>query len=69
MEIRYTAHSEEQIKERKLEKVWVEETIRYPDKTASLGKKYFVIKRLNGGILKVVYVKESYIKVITAHWL
>ena len=29
MKVRYTAHSEEQIKERKLEKVWIEETITF----------------------------------------
>ncbi|MBI2580181.1 DUF4258 domain-containing protein [Candidatus Woesearchaeota archaeon] len=69
MELQYTAHCEEQIAERKLEKVWVEETIRYPDKTERTGKKYYVTKKLNGGTLRVVYIKEKYIKVITAYWL
>jgi len=37
MDITYTHHAEDQIKERKVEKVWVEETIKYPHITV-----YFV---------------------------
>jgi len=69
VEIRYTLHAEEQIKERKFEKVWVEETIKFPDKTKHFGKRYYVQKKLNGIILKVVYIKQKYIKVITTHKL
>ena len=68
MEIRYTLHSEEQITERKIEKVWVEETTRYPDKISVIGKKHYAIRKINGGVLKVVYVKEKYIKIITVYW-
>ncbi|MBI2663895.1 DUF4258 domain-containing protein [Candidatus Woesearchaeota archaeon] len=68
MEIRYTFHSEEQIKERKIEKVWVEETIKHPDETEKEGKnKYYARKTLNGITLEVVYVKEKYIKVVTVY--
>jgi len=67
MEIKYTLHSEEQIKERKFEKVWIEETIKRPDHTNHFGNKYYVSKKLNGLTIEVVYVKEKYIKVITTY--
>ncbi len=69
MEIVYTLHAEEQLDERKIQKVWVRETINYPDKTEREGRKYYVIKKLNGRTLKVVYVKERYIKVITTFYI
>ncbi len=67
MEIIYTLHAEKQIKERKFEKVWVEESIKRPDVTRRLGHKYYVSKKLNGLTIEVVYVKERYIKVITVY--
>lgn len=65
----YTLHAEEQIIERKIEKVWVEETIKFPDITKRDGSKFYVTKKLNGKTLKVVYVKEKYIKVITTFFI
>ncbi len=65
VEIRYTHHAEVQIERRKLEKVWIEEAIRSPDITKEEGDKFYVIKKLNGITIKVVYVKVNYIKVIT----
>lgn len=65
MDINYTLHAEEQIKERRIEKVWIEETIKFPDQTKRLDNKHYVVKKLNGITLKVVYVKQRYIKVIT----
>ena len=68
MRIVYTKHAVLQMEKRKLEKVWIEETIKYPDKTEREGmKKYYASKKLNGITLEVVYVKESFIKVITAY--
>ncbi len=69
MDMYYTRHAEYQIKERKIEKVWIEETIKAPDKTEKEGNKFYVVKKLNGRTLKVVYVKERYIKVVTMFWL
>lgn len=57
MDIFYTNHAEMQINERKIQKVWVEETIKRPDLTKNLGNKFYVTKKLNGKTLKVVYVK------------
>ena len=69
MEIRYTFHAEEQINKRKIEKIWIEEAIKSPDVTKHHGHKYYVIKNLDGRTLKVIYVKEKYIKVITSLFL
>ena len=69
MDIIYTLHAKEQIKERKILKIWIEETIKSPDTTKCRDNKYYVIKKLNGRTLKVVYVKERYIKVITSHFI
>ncbi len=59
MDIKYTLHAEEQIKERKLEKVWIEETIKYPHSTEREAQKYYATRKLNGRTLRVVYVKKS----------
>ena len=69
MEIIYTLHANEQINERKLSKVWVEETIKSPDEIRHKGNKHYATKKLNGNTLRVVYVKESYIKVITSYFV
>lgn len=68
MRIVYTKHADMQIGKRKLEKVWVEETIKYPDLTEKEGKnKFYASKKVNGITLEVVYVKERFIKVITVY--
>ena len=69
MQIIYTKHAEFQIEDRKIQKVWVEETIKAPDKVKRNVNKYYAVKKLNGETLKVVYVKERYIKVITSFFL
>ena len=69
MDIIYTKHAELQIEERHIEKVWVEETIKAPDELRTSGIKHYAVKKLNGNTLKVVYVKEKYIKVVTSFFL
>ncbi len=69
MKIAYTAHAEEQIKERKVVKLWVEEAVISPDKIEHHGHKYYNIKKLNGKTIKVVFVKERYIKIITCYFI
>mgnify|MGYP001602563934 CR=1 FL=1 len=66
MYINFTLHAAEQIKERKIKRIWIEETIAAPDRTTRVNHKFYVIKKLNGKTLKVVYVKEKYIKVVTS---
>mgnify|MGYP001608060651 CR=1 FL=1 len=68
MNIVYTAHAEDKIRDRKFKKVWIEEAIKYPDETIREGKnKYYTVKKLNGITIEVVYEKERYIKVITVY--
>ncbi len=69
MNITYTLHAGEQIEERKIPKIWVEETIKSPDELRRKGNKYYATKKLNGNTLKVIYVRESYIKVITSYFI
>ncbi|MBI2004191.1 DUF4258 domain-containing protein [Candidatus Pacearchaeota archaeon] len=68
MKIIFTEHAEKQIKERKIEKRLIEETIKYADKIRKAGKdKYYASKKVNGFSIEVVYVRENYIKVITVY--
>ncbi len=69
MRIIYTLHAEGQIKERKIELVWIEEAINYPDQTKRVGNKFYVIKKLNGKRIKVVFVKEKFIKLVTSYFI
>ena len=67
--MRYTLHAQEQIKERKIEPVWIEEAVRFPDTIASEKHKFYVTKKLNGKTIKVVFIKEKYIKIITSYFI
>ena len=67
MDIVYTTHSEEQVIKRKFPKIWIQETISYPDTLIVKDNKHYATRKMDGITLKVVYVKESYIKVITAY--
>ena len=69
MIIKYSHHAKYQIIERKIERVWVEETIKCPDYMFVNKNKYYVVKKLNGKTLKVVFAKKKYIKVIALFWL
>lgn len=70
MKIKYTDHAKYQLRERKIERVWIEETIKRPDRLVKIGKKHYSIKKLDGHTLKVIYIEgEKYIKVITTYWL
>ncbi|NOZ80351.1 MAG: DUF4258 domain-containing protein [DPANN group archaeon] len=69
MDIIFTFHANEQIRERKIHLTWIKETIKFPDDIMRVGKKCYATKRLNGLSLKVVYVKEKHIKVITSFYL
>ncbi len=68
MKIIYTYHAEEQMQERGILKVWVEEAIKCPHLTKREDEKYIVSRKLNGRILKVVFIKEKHIKVITTYF-
>ncbi|MBI4146243.1 DUF4258 domain-containing protein [Candidatus Woesearchaeota archaeon] len=69
MRIEYTNHAEYQLNARCVERVWVEETIKAPNFTKRQEHKFYVTKKLNGKTLRVVYVRETHIKVITMYWV
>ncbi len=65
MNIIYTKHAKDQIKERKIENVWIEEAIKHPNIIKKKSIKYYIIKKINGIVIKVVFVKQKFIKIIT----
>lgn len=65
MRIIFSEHAKIKLGKLKIERIWVEETIKWPDVVEQEDKKYYAIRKLNGVRLKVVYVKEKYIKVVT----
>ena len=72
MRIIYTNHAGYMLEKRGIEKTWVEETIKYPDKTEKKDGKYYARKKLNGLTIEVTYeiIEEGgkkYIKVITVY--
>lgn len=69
MYIIFTKHAKEQIEERKIELIWIEEAIKWPNLTKHAENKYIVTKRLNGRSIEAVYIKEKYIKVLTVYWV
>jgi hypothetical protein len=69
MEIMFTLHARQRMMRRKILSVWVEEAVRSPDSIRHIGNKYYATKRLNGAEIKVVFVKEKFIKIITTFYV
>ena len=69
MNIEFTNHAEEMLKERKIAKDEVEMTIKSPDKLFKEEGKYYASKNIGRGIIEAVYERVNYIKVITIYWL
>ena len=69
MKIIYTRHALYTLKKRKIEQVWIEEAIKFPDKLEKEFGKYYARKKLNGLSIEVAFEKIKYIKVITAYWI
>ncbi len=63
----FTKHVKEQMKERGISEDEVINTIKYPEKTQKIDDVYYAQKRTIQGIIEVVYIKENYIKVITVY--
>ena len=40
-----------------MEKIWIEDAIKYPDLTKRKGNKFEVIKKINSITIKVIYMK------------
>tara|TARA_B100001964_G_scaffold240260_1_gene309610 strand:- start:402 stop:575 length:174 start_codon:yes stop_codon:yes gene_type:complete len=56
------------MRRRKIHLEWVKETIRWPHSTRKIGHKYYVTRKINGHTLRVVYVKEKHLKVVTLYF-
>lgn len=67
MNIVFTDHAKERMKRRNISEDEVINTIKYPEKTEKTDDAYYVYKHLGRFILKVVYTRENYIKVLTVH--
>jgi hypothetical protein len=67
MNIKFTKHAEDQMKERGISKDEVINTIKYPEKTLKETDRYYAQKKVSLGTIEVVYVIENYIKVITVY--
>ncbi len=70
MEIIFTRHAEEKLKERKISKENIIEAINHPTKVLKKHQKYYFQKKLENGSIEVPCEKtEKHIKVITVYWL
>lgn len=67
MNIVFTKHAREQMKERSISEDEVINTLTYPESTQKIDDLYYARKRTNQGIIEVVYEKQNYIKVITLY--
>lgn len=67
MNIKFTKHAIEQMKERGISEDEVINTIKYPEKTQKINNVYYVQKSLGWANIEVVYIRENYIKVITVY--
>lgn len=69
MNIRYTLHALERMRQRGIESSRVEECLRNHDREESLGGDYYkCVKRINGRVIVVIYKREdSTIIIITAY--
>ncbi len=69
MHVFYTLHAKRRMIKKKIDEVWVEETIRQPDLARNDSRAFYAQKKLNGKSIEVVYMKEKYIRVITVYWI
>jgi hypothetical protein len=63
----FTKHAKDQIKERGISEDEVINAIKFPEQTRKVGDVYYVQKQTVSGKIEVIYVRESYIKVITLY--
>jgi hypothetical protein len=67
MDIKFTRHAEDQMKERGISKDDVISTVKYPDVTKKEDDRCLARKKFPQYILEVVYVIENYKNVITVY--
>ncbi len=70
MKIIFTLHAEERLEKRKVLREEIIDAVNYPTDIEKKHDKYYCRKRLNRGMIEIVYEKtESNIKVITLYWI
>jgi len=67
MHIEFTKHARDRMKKRNISEEEVINTIKFPEKTEKDGNIYHVQKHLDRFVLKVIYIRENYIKVLSLH--
>lgn len=68
--VRFTKHAETRLEERDITKALVLSTLEKPDIVLpSKANRNIAIRKYNNRYLKVVYVKEGDIIVLTTHWI
>lgn len=67
MHIEFTKHARDRMKKRNISEDEVINTIKFPEKTEKVGNVYYVQKHLGRFMLRVVYIREKYIKVLSLH--
>ena len=67
MNIIFTDHAKERMEKRNISEDEVVNAIKYAEKTEKIDDIYYAYKKLDRFILKIVYTRENYIKVITLH--
>lgn len=67
MNIIFTKHAKDQMKERGISEDEVMNTLKFPENTEKIDDLYYAQKKTNQGIIEVVYEKQNYIKVITVY--
>ena len=70
MRIRFTAHAEQRMKMRGIDRSWVLGALRNPDKASKQGEAQLFRKETPHGTIEVCAERrESDIKVITVYWV
>ena len=67
MNIVFTKHAKEQMKERGISEDEVINTINFPELTQKIDNIYYARKQTVQGTIEVVFERENYIKVITSY--
>ena len=68
MNLIYSSHARKRMRQRGIKERDILDIIEFPEYTLKRGEEIEAYKKLNGKMIKIVYViKENYIKVITVY--
>jgi len=69
VDIIFTEHAKKRMLKKHILEEEVISTIKYPETTKKIERKYYSQKNLGRGKIEVIFEKETYIKVITLYWI